>query len=83
MDVSPDALGKRLAQHSAFLAERGVTYRRERTRVGSVITLEAGPGGTCGTCGTYADTPAGPATRATRATEADRSPLGQQTLPGM
>ena len=83
VDVSPDALGKRLAQHSAFLAERGVAYRRERTRVGSVVTLEADPGGTCGTCGTSADTPAGPATRATRATEPNRLTMEQQTLPGM
>lgn len=82
-DVSPDALGKRLAQHSAFLAERGVTYRRERTRVGSVVTLEADPGGTCGTCGTSRDAPPGPATRATRATEPHRLAMGQQTLPGM
>ncbi|MBQ6491319.1 MAG: AAA family ATPase [Atopobiaceae bacterium] len=83
VDVSPDALGKRLAQHSAFLAERGVAYRRDRTRAGSVVTLESGPGGTCGTCGTSPDAAQIPATRATRATEANRSPLGQQTLPGM
>lgn len=80
-DVSPDALGKRLAQHAALLAEKGVEYRRERTRAGSVVTLEA-PGGTCGTCGTSGDAPPSPATRATRATSAQEPPNAQQLLPG-
>ncbi len=42
-DVSPAALGKRLAQHRSFLSERGVSYGREHTRTGNVITLEAPP----------------------------------------
>ena len=81
-DVRPDTLGKSLAQHAAFLADRGVTYRRERTRRGSVVTLEADSRCRCGRCDTSPDAPPAPATPATRATYAT-TPTGQQALPGL
>lgn len=37
--VSVAAFGKHLAEHSAFMADRGVGYKRARTREGTVLTL--------------------------------------------
>ena len=37
--VSVAAFGKHLAEHSAFMAGRGISYQRARTREGTVLTL--------------------------------------------
>lgn len=77
--VSPAALGKRIAQHSGFLGERGVSVTREHTRTGNVITLtRAGGDGREGT----------PATPPLPSQPSQPSPLTlaappeQQLLPG-
>ena len=37
--VSVAAFGKHLAQHAGFMADRGVEYRRQHTRTGTILTL--------------------------------------------
>ncbi|MEG2212211.1 MAG: AAA family ATPase [Raoultibacter sp.] len=39
-DVSVAVLGKYLAQHQAFLRERGITYTRRHMRSGNILALE-------------------------------------------
>lgn len=39
-DVSASVFGKRLAQHSTFMADRGVEYSRTHSREGSVLCLK-------------------------------------------
>lgn len=38
--VTPSVFGKRPAQHSAFMADRGVKYERTHTREGAVLSLK-------------------------------------------
>ena len=37
--VSVAVFGKHLAEHSAFMADRGISYKRKRMREGTVLTL--------------------------------------------
>lgn len=37
--VSVAAFGKHLAQHAGFMADRGIEYRRQHTRTGTILTL--------------------------------------------
>jgi hypothetical protein len=77
--VSPAVLGKRVAQHSGFLGERGVSVRREHTRGGNVITLSREGGEGCE--GTPGATPL--PSLPSHASPSERpAPPKQQLLPG-
>ncbi len=78
--VSSAVLGKRVAQYSGFLGERGVSVRREHTRGGNVITLSREGGEGCE--GTSGATPL--PSLPSQASPSERpAPPEQQALPGM
>ncbi len=77
--MSPAVLGKRVAQHSGFLGEKGVSFSREHTRGGNVITLSREGGEGCE--GTPGAIPL-PSLPSQPSQSAPLAPPEQQLLPG-